>query len=252
MSKTETYLINEKETKEGYRRILKIIHRLLSDSELCKKQGRFATSVALSILTLEENAKADFFRRKTNDGLGVTKKEWEKLTRNKGKSHNFKLHWHLDNKEKSIEKWNQNDINALNAVNARLGLYKNSTGKKELESEIVLFKKIIPKFNAIKQSCFYTTWSKDEKWKYFDNIFSDKLKVLIADFFFFEAKKQYLYLILRKKTPKKQFRHFSKDDWKTMIDAKELQEVKKINKQISKTVSKQFDLIIQAIMSIPV
>ncbi len=241
------YFINEQETKEGFQKIVKVVKRLINDSKLCLENGRYSASVSLSILALEETAKADFFRVKLNEKKGITKKEWEDLTAG-GKSHIIKLNWFLDKKEKKIEKWTDEDIEVLDKLSAEFGFYSHHGNKEETRKQIKLLKAFTQKYNIIKQSCFYTNWNnKEHKWVYFDTLFPDKIKILIANALFLESKRGFLMLQFAKELPLKKFSDYTDEDWQKAYNSNIRIEITKTYQEINRKVIKDFELFTTAI-----
>ena len=244
----EEYFINEQETKEGYEKMLKVIKRLINDSKLCLDNSRYSASVSLSILTLEETAKADFFRLKIKESKGITKKEWKDLTAG-GDSHIKKLNWFLDKKEKGLERWTEEDIASLHEVNSFLGFGVNNN-KEDMKKEIELFRMVVAKFNIIKQSCFYTSWNINyHEWKYFDSMFPDKIKIVMANYLFIESKRNFLSLQFAKVLPDKKFVDYTQEDWDRARNSNIRKEIEKTYTEGNKKL-KDFGLLINALYSL--
>lgn len=246
MTETKTNFITVNEAKIGFKNMMKVIRRILSDAELCKKNGRVSSVVSLSILALEEISKADFFRRKIKENKTITENEWKKLTA--GGSHETKLNWPLDKKAEKLEKWSYVDFQALNEVNQKLGIDLHYMNKEGMKEDIELFRKIVPKFNKIKQECFYTNWSpKNRTWSYFDKRFSDKIKKLISDFLYYEAKKDFANLQFAIELPNKKFKDYTDSDWAKIKESKSCKELQKTVSDLNNVLSGDFSLFVSTI-----
>jgi len=234
--------ITFEEAKEGYKKMMKVVKRLLGDAELNLENGRYSSSLSLTILALEELAKADYFRLKIGEKKGLTKSEWNKLTL--GGSHDFKLNYFLDRKKVRVEKMTDENVRELSQLAVKFGVPITYNNKDELKLEIEMFKKIIAKFNLIKQECFYTNWdAKNRKWNYFESRFSDKVKLAISEYLFLEAKKDYYNEKFALELPAKPFQAFNSEDWVKVEKSENRIELAKAHQKLMKKVRINLQLI---------
>ncbi|NIP61462.1 MAG: AbiV family abortive infection protein, partial [Nitrosopumilaceae archaeon] len=209
-----TKKIPKSRVKEGFTQCHSVIKRLLNDAELNLKNGRYSSSIALSILAIEELAKSDLLRSKIIRDEELTYEEWDKLTFGK-KAHLLKLNWYpTKRKEKLLNRWSDLDIQALNEANKKLGFPNNFANRDSLFKEIELSEKVNPKLNQIKQDCFYLKWDKkNSNWTTFEKKFSDKVKKAIATWLVTIVRHDSLLQQYFFEYPKKPVKDWTDEDW---------------------------------------
>ena len=242
--------ISFSDVKEGFKKNMKVIKRLLRDAKLCYDKNFYSATVALSILTLEEIAKADFMRRKIKAEKGILRKEWKELTSGRG-SHLVKLSLALQFKEKHSERWSEEGVQYLNEMSQKAELPIYYRNKNEIKKEIALFKSIVPKFNILKQLCFYTSWNEKKKeWIYFENKFSDLIQKILTDFLFFEANKQYWNLKFALELPTKLFVDFTNECWEKIKKSEVRKELVKTWMLFNKKIGSNFPLLVNTLQNL--
>lgn len=236
LSSYMSILANNDEVKEGFEKCHKIINRLLNDSELLLKNGRFSSAASLAILASEEVGKGEFLRKKVRNNEGLTKKEWREISFG-GKSHLAKLQALLDTKlELEKEYSSKGKASHLPKTLSKLGIQVNSDVKSETEYTKYLFEKIFPAFNLVKQDCFYLNWDgRAKKWMYFDNRFDEKTKKEIVNFLIKETRHNSLIQKLMFGLPNKSFNEFVAEDWQKFYGSSEYPIMQEIRRELLST-----------------
>lgn len=240
--------INPNEAGEGYDKIIKVVKRLLKNSHGHLKIGEYSNSIPLSILALEETAKADYLHMANKNNKGISRKEWENLTSG-GKSHITKLMYMTDKRAKSLERWSEDDIQAMNYYNSKIGFVSKYPNKSAIKQETEFFRKIIPKLKNLKEDCFYTSWIHEErKWNYFDRRFPENIKKFLATYLYFEARKGYFLQLLWFDFPrKKMLKDYSEDEWSKIMNSPNRKEVISSQNELIKCVRGKYELLINAL-----
>ena len=237
------------EATNGHKIILKIGKRLLDSSFIFFENGRYSSSIPLSILAMEELAKADFLRRSVFEYKEVNRNRWYNLTSRGGKSHIHKLTYAVDEKEKALQKWTETTIKELNEVSKKLDMHSFSRNKDSVSVEIKLFQKILPKLKNLKEDCLYSSWNvKERKWDYFDRRFTDDVKSILARFLFLSAKKRYHVEKFYFDMLDKDFENYSEEEWEKLNESENRQELSKVQKELSKRITPNLGLIVTALM----
>ena len=190
------------------------------------KNGRYSSSVALSILAYEEISKADEIRLKIKDGKSLSEDEWDKMSFGI-EAHKIKLSGVIERREKRLNALSQRQADFLNAVNNTLGF--SGTIDLELSKEQAKsLKTIFPKLNLVKQDCLYLNFDKKNKqWSYFDKRFKENEKKAIAYCLIMETKRLLLLQKWISNFPNKPFLQYTDEErkWVKNLDNKELRKV---------------------------
>ena len=247
---TKNNFMTLEEAKDGYDRIMKLVKHSIDNSHNFLKEGKYSSSIPTSILALEEIAKAEFLRRSVHNAQQIDIREWIQLTMRGGSSHVNKLLYDVHKREKSLERWSENDIQALNAINKKLGLMTVHSNKESVKTDNEFFKKILPKLKDLKEDCFYSSWDDvNRKWNYFDRRFPDKVKSIMTRYLFLTAKRGYFLLKFKNEMEsKKQFKDYTDADWDRLSKSENRLEVIKLEQELSKIFSSSFDLIVASLM----
>ena len=236
------------EAKEGRKIILKIIKRLVDSSFEFLNVGRYSTSIPLSILALEELAKADLLRRAIKDDRDITVNEWSRLTSWGGKSHVHKLIWMLEKKEEGLQRWTENDVQIMNQINRNFGITLSYPDKKSMQEDVVMFKNLVPKLKDLKEDCLYSNWDpRERRWNYFDRRFTEDVKSLLASYLYLEARKEFFLQKMWSDISDKKFKDYTNEDWKKLEGSTNRKEAYKIMEDTMKKIGTNMDLIVSAL-----
>ncbi len=216
-------------TREGLKKCHAVVNRLITDAELLLKHGRYSSATALAILAYEETSKANELRMKAKTGEGISIKDWKKMSSGRG-SHEVKLTNMLKQKEERVSKYTPSQAEFLKNIDEFLGLpYVDLTSQRSYISKM---KKIFPKFNFVKQDCFYLDWDEEnQKWSYFDSKFNENTKKAIAHSIILEVKHTTALQKFVIDLPKKPFVEYTKEEWEKIRNLKSYDELKKISAQ---------------------
>ena len=247
---TDEY-ISPEQVKDGFKKCHAVVNRLLKDAELLMKNGRYSSSVSLSILAYEEVSKANDLRLKINDGKGLTLPEWAKMSFGRI-AHDLKLSSIVEAREKRLERLNQGQADFLNQVSNKIGL-PGYVDFQETKNQTMLLKDIFPKLNSVKQDCFYLNWDeKGKDWTYFDRKFNEKTKKAIAKFLITTTEGIMVSQKFTMDIPTKPFVQYSDEEWEKVQKLKSCDDLKKnIKYKNSREFNKISDAAIVAIDSYP-
>jgi len=247
-----TEFISPKKVKEGMEKSHKVINRLLNDAELLLKHGRYPASVSCAILAYEEEAKADYLRKKAQKNEGITKTEWNDLTASPG-MHTRKLTSLTKRRSERIQRFQDKDNELFGFLNqALLGLPGggNVSNAKRVFSEL---NRVFPKLNSMKQDCFYLEWdSGNGNWSYFDKRFDEKTKKAIAESLIMESRRELLNQKYLLNVPIKKFVDMTKEDFLKLKEQKATKEYGKFLQNIhNPEMAKKTRIAFKAIDSYP-
>lgn len=157
MEDKDEILIPPEKLQQAFDESRKQIEILLSSSKLLHGNYKYSTSIALSILALEEIAKLQEIQTHIDQKKGFTKKEWNSLKGGAG-VHLRKLQGPLENAKKNIEKlgphgYEQGKIQ-LRSLGYNVSDFSYENAIKIADSAM----ENLAKLNLVKQNCLYLDW----------------------------------------------------------------------------------------------
>lgn len=174
-SKNDVILIPVEKLQQGFDLCRKQMEMLIESSQILYDSKKYPLSIALSILAREESAKLQLIDMYISAGHGISKKQWDYLTR--GYVHERKLKdpvkfsvdfakWQGEKRYKQVQKWGKN--HGLGELPADYDDFMK-VGEKDYARLLSL--------NEIKKDCFYLDW-RDSSWKIFLDKSEEDLEAL--------------------------------------------------------------------------
>jgi AbiV family abortive infection protein len=174
-SKNDFILIPVEKLQQGFDLCRKQMEMLIESSQILYDSKKYPLSIALSILSREESAKLQLIDMHVSARHGISKKQWDHLTR--GYVHERKLKgpvkfsvdftkWQGKKLYTQVQKWGKNHGLGELPVN-----YDDimKIGEKDYARLLSL--------NEIKKDCFYFDW-RDSSWKIFLDRSGEDLEAL--------------------------------------------------------------------------
>ena len=155
----ENLLIPFNKLESGFNYCQRHIDELLKSSNSLYDKNHYSSSLAITILAVEENSKLNLILKCIIEKRGITKKEWIEIT-GRG-SHNNKLIKNMEERRRELLSLTYDDY--LREVDRSRELGFDVSSSKSFEvlkaQSLMNVTEQIKKFNLVKQDCFYLNWN---------------------------------------------------------------------------------------------
>lgn len=178
--------------QEGHDKCAKHMELLIDSSDILFSSRKYAISIALSILALEESAKLELIQIHLINKVGITKKEWESIT-GYG-SHSRKLKNPVRTQVEKHKIAGKEISDSIVAVNEYLYGFPTPSYE-DYQSITENFYEYYSKLNFVKQDCLYMKWDKSQ-WKTF-NVFLENQQKALALYRIVNTKLVYYEIMLK-------------------------------------------------------
>ncbi|MDE1769020.1 MAG: AbiV family abortive infection protein [Thaumarchaeota archaeon] len=158
--------ISNDEVKSGYEICKSHIMTLIESSQILYDSKKYSTSLSLSILAREEEAKLLALQDHVKDDTNMTDEEWKQLTKNTKEStaHEYRLTQPAKVSRENIQSFSPEYFEFMKSINTQMGVSTNLTYE-EMMSITPDYEKSLQRFDRIKQASFYL--GRNSKWSNF-------------------------------------------------------------------------------------
>lgn len=163
--KIDENLIPVERLQHGFESCLILTELLLESSEVLLKSNNYPTSIALSILALEESAKLELLHKKIMISEAIKEKEWKKIT-NDSEAHIKKLVRPVMEEHSSMKSIDKESYEKMQEIRSDLGLadIPSFDDLTSIDDSQFDYYRIL---NKIKQDCIYLDWNVSDWFSFF-------------------------------------------------------------------------------------
>lgn len=161
--------------QEGHSKCAKHIELLIDSCDVLLSSRKYPTTIALSILALEESAKLELIQNHLIHNVGISKKEWDSVT--SYGSHSKKLKNPVREEVEAFKRVGKEIVDHVGEWNEYLFGFPTPSYE-DYQSITEKHYEYFGKLNFVKQDCLYMKWD-NSKWKTF-SIFSENQQKALA------------------------------------------------------------------------
>lgn len=173
-SKNDVILIPVEKLQEGFDLCRKQMELLIESAELLHQSKKYSISIALSVLAREESAKLSLIGKQIDGALGISKREWESITR--GFVHEHKLKNPVKSTVDLVRSLSKGDFEKLKKRMKDDGTETIVTYEDVMNITEEHYKRL-SSLNEIKKDCFYLNWV-EPSWKIFFSRSKEQLEAV--------------------------------------------------------------------------